>query len=95
MKREITMEDIPKFNILVDKEIIGLDVKVDGHHAHIFEKFEMVEGEKAKQRERIVMFFKDPHPEFGKSFITKYYGIDRPGWLHWGGGEDMRIELIK
>ena len=99
MKEEITMDDIPKINTLkmtgeIDEKQSGIAVKVDGNDAHIFEVYES-EDEKIKNRERIVIVFKDPHPDFGKEFFTKYYGIDKPGWMHWGGGEDMRLERIE
>ena len=98
MKDEITMDEIPKINTLklnaeIDEKKSGLAVKVNGFDAHIFEVYES-EDEKIKNRERIVIVFKDPHPDFGKEFCTKYYGIDKPGWMHWGGGDDMRLERI-
>ena len=96
MSEEIIMDDIPKINMLktkseIDETRSGMAVKVNGHDAHIFEVYES-EDEKTKNRERIVIVFKEPHPDLGKEFFTKYYGIDKPGWMHWGGGEDMRIE---
>ena len=96
MKEEITMEDIPKINTLkmkgeIDEKKLGISVKVDGNDAHIFEVYES-EDEKIKNRERIVIVFKDPHPDFDKEFFTKYYDIIKPGWMIWGGGDDMRIE---
>lgn len=98
MSKGVTMEDIPRINSIkiegdIDPKKHGLAVIVDGREAHIFEVYES-EDEKFSRRERIVIVYKEAHPDFGKEFFTKYYGIDKPGYMHWGGGEDMRIEKI-
>lgn len=99
MSKEITMDDIPRINTIkikgeIDPQKYGLAVVADGREAYIFEVYES-EDEKHSRRERIVIVYKEPHPDFGKEFFTKYYGIDKPGYMHWGGGDDMRIVRIE
>lgn len=98
MSTDITMDDIPRINtVKINREINpekdGLAIVVDGHEGYIFEVYESENG--FPRRERIVIVFKNPHPDFGKEFITKYYGIEKPGYMHWGGGDDMRLERIE
>ncbi|CAI8197638.1 MAG: Uncharacterised protein [Methanobacteriota archaeon] len=48
--------------------------------------------------ERIVLFFENEHPKYGKEWGTKYYMFDEnePGKVNWGhNGDSFRIEIIE
>jgi hypothetical protein len=44
---------------------------------------------------RIVIVFDQPHPIWGKSFVTKHFLFERPGRMYWGhDGNHIKISAI-